>query len=76
MIKKYSKIHRLHKQHYATVQKKKKKKKKCAMRGAGLIENVLYYFKNSFDDEIYKCILYKGIFETTFYQFVPNATFL
>ena len=26
MIKKYSKIHRLHKQHYATVQKKKKKK--------------------------------------------------
>ena len=74
MIKKYSKIHRLHKQHYATVQKKKKKI--CAMRGAGLIENVLYYFKNSFDDEIYKCILYKGIFETTFYQFVPNATFL
>ena len=73
MIKKYSKIHRLHKQHYATVQKKKKK---SAMRGAGLIENVLYYFKNSFDDEIYKCILYKGIFETTFYQFVPNATFL
>ena len=27
MIRKYSKIHRLHKQHYATVQKKKKKKK-------------------------------------------------
>ena len=36
------------------------------MRGACLIENVLYYARISCDDEKYKPKLYKGIYETTF----------
>ena len=41
------------------------KKENCPMRGAYLIENILYYDRISFDDETYKPKLYKGICETT-----------
>ena len=42
------------------------KKVNCSMRGACLIENVLYYARISCDDETYKPKLYEEICETTF----------
>ena len=48
------------------------KKVNCSMRGAYLIENILYYARISCDGETYITKLYKRICETTFKKRYAN----